>query len=120
MLNFFQRRRLQNRISQQAFRRRREEYIKDLERQLEEVDKKHKDFLQLSSKRVDSCLQVLTNEIKTLEVLRDLLHRELANPGTVDVKSGWDKFCTGPECCINERAAYQNHNFNFRALKDGG
>jgi hypothetical protein len=105
-------------MSQQAFRKRREKYIKDLESQLEELDKKHKDFLRVSSRKVDSCLQVLTNEINALEALRDLLHREHVHPGQLNINSGWDKFCTGPECCIDERTAYQNHGFDSSVMED--
>ena len=124
-----QKRRLQNRVSQQAVRRRRNSPARILETRLQELDQEHSSLMGLYTSNIESCIQTLTAEIQTLRELQGLLAMGTAVtlppkfdailasglfPAGVNLgpdRSVWAAAGAGVGV-VDQSAAYQNHDFD--------
>lgn len=118
-----QKRRLQNRVSQQAVRRRRNSPARILETRLQELDRQQSSLMELYTANIDSCIQTLSNEIETLKELKELLATGSVVPARFNsllLKTGGGVLSTvglgaganGVSAGVDQSPAYQNHDFN--------
>jgi len=88
-----QRRRAQNRVSQRAFRERKERYVKSLERQLEELRQKHQKLLQSYSQKAEEAIRLNTR-------VAELGSEAVCLQSSRNLSSGfamWDKWAMDPD-----------------------
>ncbi|KAE8449064.1 hypothetical protein EG329_008652 [Mollisiaceae sp. DMI_Dod_QoI] len=70
-------RRIQNRLSQRAYRTRKDRLIESLEHELQNQIRNRKQMAEICNKKIDSCIEILHTQVQELSALKAILMRDV-------------------------------------------